>query len=119
MGIHAVAHRESPHPTFQSPGIGARTPPSILIFHGNTFILDGAAIPAIPTTDLYTSLGSQNYLGDILDGTAIPAIQTTDQYTCLRSQNYFGDMLQWTDHYSYTTMSPTFQMRESDPAGTL
>jgi hypothetical protein len=92
MGIHAVAHRESPHPTFQSPGIGARTPPSILIFHGNTFILDGAAIPAIPTTDLYTSL---------------------------RSQNYFIDMLQWTDHYSYTSMSPTVQMRASAPAGTL
>ena len=49
-----MAHRESPHPTLQSPGTGARTPPFILIFQGNTFILDGAALPAIPTTDLYT-----------------------------------------------------------------
>jgi hypothetical protein len=52
--------------------------------HGNTFILDGAAIPAIPTTDLYTSLRSQNYFGDILDGTAIPAIPTTE--TCCSGQ---------------------------------
>jgi hypothetical protein len=54
-----------------------------------------------------------------LDGTAIPAIPTTDLYTYLRSQNYFGDMLQRKDHYSYTTMSPTFQMRACASAGTL